>query len=312
MANKLEEARKIINEVDAQMAELFVKRMHAAELVYEYKKEYGLPILDQKREDLVIACNCARIGEDALKEYYIDYLKNLISLSRAYQYRMQRGMKVAYCCVEESFSDIAAGRIFPESTKVSCLDFKSAYDSVVKGDCDTVVLPIEHSFTEAARQTIDLIVSGNLFINGIYELQVRQSLPDLPSGALAHTKNTTNHHHPPIKCNGSDTRNTHTVRFAVLSKAMANTSALCNSILVFTIKNEADFPEKAISIIEKYGYHITVLRSGPRNEYSWKHYCYMEIDGVINNASGADMMEELRQICDQLKIAGTFAPHSII
>ena len=33
------------------MAELFVKRMRAAEMVYEYKKEFGLPILDQKRED---------------------------------------------------------------------------------------------------------------------------------------------------------------------------------------------------------------------------------------------------------------------
>ena len=51
MANKLEEARKIINEVDAQMAELFVKRMRAAEMVFDYKKEFGLPILDKKREE---------------------------------------------------------------------------------------------------------------------------------------------------------------------------------------------------------------------------------------------------------------------
>ena len=57
MATKLDEARKIINEVDAQMAELFVKRMRAAEAVYEYKKELGLPILDQKREDAVIEKN---------------------------------------------------------------------------------------------------------------------------------------------------------------------------------------------------------------------------------------------------------------
>ena len=35
MSNKLEEARKIINEVDSQMAELFVKRMRAAEMVFE-------------------------------------------------------------------------------------------------------------------------------------------------------------------------------------------------------------------------------------------------------------------------------------
>ena len=50
MSNKLEEARKIINEVDAEMAELFQKRMKAAEMVYEYKKEYGY-IIKQIIED---------------------------------------------------------------------------------------------------------------------------------------------------------------------------------------------------------------------------------------------------------------------
>ena len=66
MASKLEEARKIINEVDAQMAQLFVKRMRAAEMVYEHKKEFGLPILDQKREDAVIEKNSAYIEDDVL------------------------------------------------------------------------------------------------------------------------------------------------------------------------------------------------------------------------------------------------------
>ena len=89
MANKLEEARGIINEVDSQMAELFVKRMKAVEAVYEYKKELGLPILDQKREDEVIEKNSSLIEDPILKEYYIDYLKNLMALSRAYQSHLQ-------------------------------------------------------------------------------------------------------------------------------------------------------------------------------------------------------------------------------
>ena len=59
MSNKLEKARKIINEVDAKMAELFVKRMRAAELVCEHKMEVGLPILDPKREQAVIEKNSA-------------------------------------------------------------------------------------------------------------------------------------------------------------------------------------------------------------------------------------------------------------
>ena len=55
--NKLEEARIKINEIDKEMAALFVKRMEAAKLVSEYKVERGLPILDQNRENEVIAKN---------------------------------------------------------------------------------------------------------------------------------------------------------------------------------------------------------------------------------------------------------------
>ena len=89
MANKLEEARKIINEVDAQMAELFVKRMRAAEMVFEYKKEFGMPILDEKREAAVIEKNTALIEDEILKEYYDIFIKNVMSISRAYQSHMQ-------------------------------------------------------------------------------------------------------------------------------------------------------------------------------------------------------------------------------
>ena len=167
MANKLEQARSIINEVDAQMAELFMRRMRAAELVYAHKKEFGLPILDQKREDAVIENNASRIEDDVLRGYYIDYQKHLMSVSRAYQYRLQNGLRVAYSGVEGAFAHIAAGRIFPGSERVSCADFKEAYDAVVSGDCDAAVLPIENSYAGEVGQTVDLIFSGNLYINGI-------------------------------------------------------------------------------------------------------------------------------------------------
>ena len=156
MASKLEDARKIINEVDAEMAQLFMKRMRAAELVYEHKKEFGLPILDQKREDAVIEKNSALIDDDVLRGYYIDFLKHLMSVSRADQYRMQSGLRVAYSGVEGAFAHIAAGRIFPGSSRISHADFKTAYDSVISGDCDAAVLPIENSYAGEVGQTIDL------------------------------------------------------------------------------------------------------------------------------------------------------------
>ena len=193
MSNKLEEARKIINEVDLQMAELFVKRMRASEMVSEYKKEFGLPVLDQKREDAVIERNSSLVEDAELKGYYIDFLKYTMSVSRAYQYRLQSGLRVAYSGVAGAFAHIAAGRIFPEGNRVSHSDFKAAYDSVVKGECDVAVLPIENSYAGEVGQTVDLIFSGGLFINGIYELEIHQNLLGLPDATIDDIKRVTSH-----------------------------------------------------------------------------------------------------------------------
>ena len=362
MGNRLEEARAIINEVDKQMAQLFVKRMKAAEMVFEYKKELGLPVLDAKREAAVVERNSALITDNVLKEYYVDHLKHMMSVSRAYQYRLQSGLKVAYSGVEGAFAHIAAGRIFPESSRVSCRDFKAAYDAVLHGECDVAVLPIENSYAGEVGQTIDLIFSGSLYINGIYELEIRQNLLGIPGSRVEDIKKVISHPqalsqcHEYIKIRGMDTEeasNTavaakyvaemkdktcgaiasvetaqlynlevlqaninqsseNTTRFAVLSKVRAVSKALSNSVLMFTVKHEAGSLAKAISIIGKYGYNMTALRSRPLRKHSWQYYFYIEIDGTTNHDEGRRMMEELGRICDQLKVAGSFAPHAQI
>lgn len=62
--NKLEEARKVINEVDKEVAALFQKRMQAVEDVILYKLENNMPIFDGGREKQVIEKNCAYITEE--------------------------------------------------------------------------------------------------------------------------------------------------------------------------------------------------------------------------------------------------------
>lgn len=362
MNNKLEKARKIINSVDSQMAKLFVERMRAAEMVYEYKKEFGLPILDQKREDAVIESNSAAIEDEVLKGYYIDYLKNVMAISRAYQHRLQSGLKVAYSGVEGAFAHIAAGRIFPEGNRVSYRDFKSAYDAVVNGESDVAVLPIENSYAGEVGQTIDLIFSGGLFINGIYELEIHQNLLGLPDATVEDVKKVTSHPqaltqcHDYIKMRGFETEESsntaiaaksvvqandksigaiasietakiyglkvleaninksseNTTRFAVLSKVKASTPALPSSVLMFTVKNEAGSLANAISIIGKYGFNMTALRSRPLKKHSWQYYFYIEIDGSADTPEGRKMIDELSAVCDKLKVAGTFAPHTEI
>ena len=85
MKNKLEIAREIINEVDKEMIELFVKRMSAAKMVAEYKAENNLPILDVKREDALKEKNLQSLNNKALESYYLTFLEGMLTASKDYQ-----------------------------------------------------------------------------------------------------------------------------------------------------------------------------------------------------------------------------------
>ena len=81
---------------------------------------------------------------------------------------------------------------------------------------------------------------------------------------------------------------------------------------MFTVKNEAGSLANAISIIGKYGYNMTALRSRPLRQHSWQYYFYIEIDGTTDNENGKRMLEDLNKVCDKLKVVGTFTPHAQI
>lgn len=83
--NKLEEARKLIDEADTQIREGFQKRMQAVVEVINYKKEHQLPILDSQREKEVIAKNLAKLDDVKLAKYYEELLNDLMQISKAYQ-----------------------------------------------------------------------------------------------------------------------------------------------------------------------------------------------------------------------------------
>ena len=92
----LQHAREIINEIDAEMAALFVRRMEAVETVAAYKREHGLPVLDAGREAEVLRSGIARIGNENIRGYYADFLRDTMSLSRSYQQELLCGMKLDY------------------------------------------------------------------------------------------------------------------------------------------------------------------------------------------------------------------------
>ena len=174
--NSLDKARKIINEVDSKMAELFVERMRACEMVAQYKKERGLAILDEAREEEVVRRNSSFVEDEVLREYYVNFLRNNMAVSRSYQSRLMEGMKIAYSGTEGAFAHIAATKLYPTAEKLAFGDFSSAYRAVERGECDVCVLPVENSYNGEVGQVTDLMFSGSLYVNGMFDLPVTQDL----------------------------------------------------------------------------------------------------------------------------------------
>ena len=170
--NELNDYRKKINEIDKKMASLFEQRMIVSKDIANYKLNHALPILNKNRENEVIENNSKLIQDNQIKEYYVNFLKDTMELSKKYQERIMQGIKVAYSGVEGAFAHGACKKMFPNANYFAYGDFSKAYKAVENGECDVCVLPLENSYAGDVGLVMDLMFSGSLYVNQIYDLEV--------------------------------------------------------------------------------------------------------------------------------------------
>ena len=83
--NKLEESRKLIDEIDTKIISLYEERMKIIEEVIKYKIENNISILDSSRESKMLENNLNKIKNDKYKKYYSDVLSGYLKASKAMQ-----------------------------------------------------------------------------------------------------------------------------------------------------------------------------------------------------------------------------------
>ncbi|MCR5236799.1 MAG: chorismate mutase [Lachnospiraceae bacterium] len=198
--DELSRCREEINRIDEEMAHLFEERLKAGKAIAEYKKEHGLPVKDRGREEALIERNRGFIKEPVHEEYYVNFLKDMIDISCRYQERLMSGMKVAYSGVEGSFAYIASKALFPEATLVCRNDFAKAYKSVMSGECDCAVLPLENSYAGEVNTVMDLAFSGDLFVNKVLDLPVRHCLLGAEGSSRESIKTVISHPQALLQC----------------------------------------------------------------------------------------------------------------
>ncbi len=192
--NALEKARREIDAADAEMAALFCRRMDAVREVAAYKKAHGLPVLDAAREAAVIEKNAARLADQSYVEYYKDFIRNVISLSRDFQRAALGGDVVAYQGVEGAFSHIALGRIFRHVRERSYPTWAEVFDAVARGDAAYGVLPFENSQAGDVSEVLDLCYAHeDIYVLDMYDLPVSQNLLGVPGARLSDVEEVVSH-----------------------------------------------------------------------------------------------------------------------
>lgn len=251
MRTELDAAREEIKEADRAIAGLFEKRMRAVKAVAAYKKEHGLPVYDPTQEERVKSRNSEYIDDPVIREYYVRFIESAMALSRAYQHRLQEGMKVAYTGVDGAFAHIASKRIFPDANIVAFSSFEDAYTSVEHGECDAAVLPVENSFAGEVGPVLDLMYGGKLHVTGIYSLPVTQNLLGVPGASIRDIKTVISHPQALSQCEKY-----------IKEKGWRAVSASNTAVAAREVAERGDASVAAIASLETAGlYGLDVLES---------------------------------------------------
>ncbi len=172
----LEDLRKRIDALDAQLVELVNERARCAVEIGRLKHDSGTtdvyaPEREREVMERVVAANKGPLPEAALVAVW----KELMSASLA----LEKALKVAYLGPEGSFSHLAALEKFGRSVQlVAVRDIAAVFDQVARATADYGIVPVENTTGGAIRDTMEcfLDVPGPVKVCAEMALPVHQNL----------------------------------------------------------------------------------------------------------------------------------------
>lgn len=177
----LDETRAEITALDAQIRELFLKRMACSEQIAAYKLSTGDSILKRDREQYLLDTMNAQVPE-ALRQEYTSMLKTVMRVSRKHQYswileqepdrlhlplvpRCEHPTRVVYQGLPASYQAQAVQAMYPNALEVShAATFEDVFRAVQDGQVEIGVVPVENSTVGTINEACDLLAQYDLSI----------------------------------------------------------------------------------------------------------------------------------------------------
>lgn len=205
--------RNQLDVIDAQIVELYEKRMEICGQVAEYKIATGKKVFDRQREQEKLA-KVKSLTHNEFNSHGIEELfEQIMSMSRKLQYqllnargsegklpfigvdRLETGRaRVVFQGAEGAYSQAAMMKYFGE--QVNCFHvetFRDAMSAIDEGSADFAVLPIENSTAGVVSEIYDLLVEFENYIVGEQVIPIEHCLLGVPGAQIEDIKTVYSH-----------------------------------------------------------------------------------------------------------------------
>ncbi len=207
------ELRGKIDTIDAEIVELYEKRMDICAQVAEYKIGAGKKVFDRQREQEKLAKVKALTHNEFNSHGVEELFEQIMSMSRKLQYqllaangsqgklpfigveRLETGKaRVVFQGADGAYSQAAMLKYFGDEIKSFHVDsFRDAMSAIDEGSADFAVLPIENSTAGIVSEIYDLLVEFENYIVGEQIIKIEHCLLGVPGARLCDIKTVYSH-----------------------------------------------------------------------------------------------------------------------
>lgn len=186
----LNNLRKQVDELDAQIVKLIAERMNVTRNIGKEKREVGKPIEDKAREQMVLENikDVARAMNMAPMEIEKIY-RQIFSISKEGQ-----SNAVAFQGEAGAYSEEASYQYFGSGARLQpCESLEDVFQAVEREEVQYGLVPVENSLEGSVPRTYDLLLDSNLKVGGETQLRIVHCLIGLPEAQIDSIKEVYSH-----------------------------------------------------------------------------------------------------------------------
>ena len=218
---ELQDYRQQIDQIDAQLTELFQQRMQVSSGIADYKKAHNLPVYDPARERAKLK-SVAASARPELREATERLYSMLFELSRGYQRSLNATQTplmekvrhtlentpslfpehAAVACqgVAGAYSQLACDKLFKLPRTMFFASFEAVFAAIEKGLCRYGVLPIENSTAGSVNAVYDLMMRHHFHIVRSVRVKIDHNLLARPGAKLSGIREIYSHEQALSQC----------------------------------------------------------------------------------------------------------------